>query len=47
MRKKARFVGKLFRIEDNSLTKQILKYLQGKKSISSWIKDEKTDLGKK
>ena len=32
------FFGYLYRMDDNRLTKQIFKYLWGKKSTSSWIK---------
>ena len=36
----------LYRIDDNRLTKQIFKYLWGKKSTSSWIKEVQKDLEK-
>ena len=36
----------LYRIDDNTLTKQIFKNLWGKKSISSWIKKAQKDLEK-
>ena len=38
------FIGHLYRMDDNRLTKQIFKYLRGKKSTSSWIKEVQKDL---
>ena len=36
--------GHLYSLDDNRLTKQMFKYLLGKKSTSSWIKEVKKDL---
>ena len=36
----------LYRVDDNRLTKQIFKYLWGKKSTSSWMKEVQKDLQK-
>ena len=41
------FFGHLYRMDDNRLTKQIFKYLWGKKSTLSWIKEIQKDLEKK
>ena len=38
------FFGHFYRMDDNSLTKQIFKYLWRKKSTSSWIKEVVKDL---
>ena len=40
------FFGNLYRMDDNRLTKQIFKYLWGKKSTLSWIKEVQKDLEK-
>ena len=40
------FFGHLYRVDDNRLTKQILKYLWGMKSTPSWIIEVQKDLEK-
>ena len=40
------FFRHLYRMDDNRLTKHIFKYLWGKKSTSSWIKEVQKDLEK-
>ena len=40
------FFEHLYKMNDNMLTKQIFKYLCGKKSTSSWIKEVQKDLEK-
>ena len=47
MRKRRQVLfGHLYRMDDNRLTKQMFKYLWGKKSTSSWIKEVQKDLEK-
>ena len=40
------FFGHLYRMDDNRLTKQIFRYVWGKKSTSSWIKEVQKDVAK-
>ena len=40
------FFGHLYRMHENRLTKQIFKYLLGKKATTRWIKEVQKDLEK-